>query len=280
MIYYIGPLFHMDIIDYHAHSGVSKSKLDSIAKSPLHYWSRWCDPSRLEPAPTPAMERGTAVHMAVLEPEKFAVTYAQAPDVSRTTKAGKLEWELAAADGKKLLKTDDWDTVQYMLRSVLEHPMAHKILAAPGRAEESFFAQCPSTGLELKCRPDWLTDSGWLVDLKTTQDASLKGFQKAVATYRYHVQAAHYLNVFKLATGTQPRGFIFIAVESTDPWAVQVFEASPLLIEAGALEVNRNLQALAHAASTYPLGLPWPGYSQHVTTLDPPTWMSPRLPEM
>ena len=270
----------MDIIDYHAHSGVSKSKLDSIAKSPLHYWSRWCDPSRIAPAPTPAMERGTALHMALLEPDKFEATYAQAPDVNRTTKAGKLEWELAASGGKKLLKKDEWDCVHYMLRAVMEHPMAHKILAASGRAEESFFAKCPSTGLELKCRPDWLTDSGWLVDIKTTQDASLKGFQKSVANFRYHVQAAHYLNVFKLATGVTPRGFVFIAVESSDPYAVQVFEASPLLIETGALEVARNLQALAHAATTYPMGIPWPSYSDSVVTLDPPTWMTPRLPEM
>lgn len=280
MINYVCPLFIMDIIEYHAHVGVSKSKLDSIAKSPLHYWARWCDPTRVTPPPTPSMERGTALHMALLEPDKFNATYAEAPDVSRTTKAGKLEWELAAAGGKKLLKKDEWDTVQYMLRGVLEHPTAHKILSAAGRAEESFFAKCPNTGLDLKCRPDWLTDSGWLVDIKTTQDASLKGFQKAVANYRYHVQAAHYLNVFKLATGDTPRGFIFIAVESSDPYACQVFEASPLMVEAGAIEAARNLQALAHAALTYPLGLSWPGYSDSIVTLDLPTWMSPRLPEM
>jgi len=280
VINYVSPLPFMDILEYHAHEGISKSKLDSIAKSPLHYWARWCDPNRPIPTPTPAMERGTALHMAILEPDKFKETYAEAPDVARTTKAGKLEWELAATGGKKLLKKDEWDTVQYMLRGVLEHPMAHKILTAPGRAEESFFGECPETGLTLKCRPDWLTDSGWLVDLKTTQDASLSGFQKSVANFRYHVQAAHYLNVFKLATGTIPHGFIFITVESNDPYAVQVFEASPLMIESGALEAARNLRALAHAALTYPLGLPWPSYSSEIVTLDPPAWITPRLPEM
>jgi len=31
---------------------------------------------------------------------------------------------------------------------------------------------------------------------------------------------------------------------------------------------------------TYPLGLPWPGYSDAMVQLDPPTWLTPQLPEM
>ncbi len=270
----------MDIRDYHAHAGVSKSKLDSIAKSPLHYWSRWCDPSRLEPEPTPAMEFGTAVHSLVLEPEKFEAEYTQAPNVSRTTKVGKAEWEAAAAGGKKLLKRDDWEAALLMDCAIKQHPMAARVLNATGQAEQSLFANCPETGLELKCRPDYMTDSGWLVDLKTTQDASLKGFQKASANFRYHVQAAHYLNVYRLATGQVPKGFIFIAVEKTYPHAVQVFEASPVFTQAGAAEAIRNLRALAHAAATYPVSLPWPGYSEAMVQLDPPAWITPTLPEI
>jgi len=280
MIYSIGQHLSMDIRDYHAHAGVSKSKLDSIAKSPLHYWSRWCDPSRLEPPPTPAMEFGTAVHSLVLEPEKFEAEYAQAPNVSRTTKVGKAEWEAAAAGGKKLLKREDWEAAMLMDCAIKNHPMAARVLNATGKAEQSFFAHCPETGLELKCRPDYLTDSGWIVDLKTTQDASLKGFQKAAANFRYHVQAAHYLNVYRLATGKIPRGFIFIAVEKTYPHAVQVFEASPVFTQAGAAEAMRNLRALAQAAATYPVSLPWPGYSEAMVQLDPPAWITPSLPEM
>ena len=118
------------------------------------------------------------------------------------------------------------------------------------------------------------------MDIKTTTDASYKGFQKATANYRYHVQAAHYLNTFQLATQQRPRGFIFIAVEKSYPHAVQVFEASLDFIQAGRLEAQRNLQTLAHCALTYPVGLPWPSYSEAMVSLDLPTWMSPQLPEM
>jgi hypothetical protein len=139
---------------------------------------------------------------------------------------------------------------------------------------------CPHTGLELKCRVDYLTESGWLIDLKSTQDASLSGFQRSVANFRYHVQAAHYLNVYRLATGETPRGFAFITVEKTAPYAVQVFEASPNLIQAGSLEAMRNLRALAAALDTYSLETPWPSYSQELVQLDLPAWMTPSLPEM
>lgn len=270
----------MDITEYHAHQAVSKSKLDSIALSPLHYWSRWIDPNRPPQTPTPAMEFGTAVHTAVLEPERFAAEYKQAPDLPKTTKAGKDAWSAAAADGSKLLKKDDWDSVQLMLRSVLEHPMAHKVLTASGVAEKPFFSTCYRTGLELKARPDYFTDSGWIIDLKTTQDASVRGFQKSAANFRYHVQAAHYINVIGRAVGEKPRGFIFIAVEKSYPYAVQVFEASPAFIQAGMLEAQRNLQALAHAQATYPQDTPWPSYSEAMVSLDPPTWLTPQLPEM
>lgn len=280
MITWMSPHLIMDIRDYHSHHGISKSKLDSIAKSPLHYWSRWCDPSRVTPAPTPAMEFGTAVHMAVLEPGRFAYEYTQAPDVARTTKAGKAEWEAAAADGKQLLKKDDWHSIQAIRQAIATHPMASKILEASGRSERSLFGTCSRTGLELKCRPDYLTDSGWIVDLKTTKDASARAFQKSAATYRYHVQAAHYLHVCELVLQERLKGFLFIAVESGHPHAVQVFEASPTFVQVGAAEAMRNLDALAHALDTYPSDKPWPSYSDDVMRLDPPTWLTPQLPEM
>jgi len=270
----------MDNQQYHAHDGISKSKLDAIAQSPLHYWSRWLDPNRVPTQPTPAMEFGTAVHTAVLEPDRFHAEYAQAPDVSRTTKAGKDVWAEAAEGGKILLKVEDWNATQLILRSVMEHPMARRILTASGKAESSLFAQDPETGLQIKCRPDYLTDSGWIIDLKTTQDASVRGFQRSVGNFRYHVQAAHYLKVVQLATGVRPRGFMFIAVEKSAPYAVQVFDASTSLIQAGAVEAARNMRSLAHALDSYPISTPWPSYSEEIVSLDPPTWLSPSLPEM
>lgn len=262
----------MNNFDYHAHPAVSKSHLDAIGQSPLHYWCRFLDPNRVPPQPTPAMEFGSAVHAAVLEPEVFAAEYAKAPDLPKTTKAGKEAWAAAAQPGIKLLKSDEWSQIQSIEAALSAHPMASKVLQSPGRSEASFFAIDPATDLEIKCRPDHLTDSGWVIDLKTTQDASLAGFGKSIANFRYHVQAAHYLTVLELATGIRPKGFIFVAVEKTYPFAIQVFKCSDDLIAQGTRTARANLEALRTALSTFPLTTPWPSYSNQMTEINLPIW--------
>jgi exodeoxyribonuclease VIII len=97
-----------------------------------------------------------------------------------------------------------------MAIAVQGHPYANALLSH-GKAEESFWADDTPTGLRVKARPDWYF-GGTIVDLKTCQDASPSGFARACATFSYHVQAAHYLNV------TFAERFIFIAVEKTYPF--------------------------------------------------------------
>jgi len=177
------------------------------------------------------MRIGTLTHLAVLEPDRFDSECVVMPTMDRRTKAGKEAWAAAEADGKKLLKPDELDQIDRMHQSLLSHPGARKALKSAGKAEQSIFAVDPATGLEMKCRPDYLTDSGWVIDLKTTTDASVESFTKSTANFRYHVQAAWYLHVIQTATGERPKGFVFLAVEKTAPYAVQVFKASAELIE-------------------------------------------------
>jgi len=264
----------MNNAEYHAHPAISKSKLDSIARSPLHYWHRYINPDAQPPEPTPAMEFGTAVHSIILEPDLFNTEYTLAPSINRTTKAGKEAWAEASASGKKLLGSDTLESLLAIRESVYLHPIAKKALEAPGVAESSIFAVDPHTGFELKCRPDYLTDSNWIVDVKTTADASLAEFQRSVAKYRYHVQSAHYKKVVELHKKTPIQGFIFIVVEKTAPYAVQVFEASSSLMRIGEQEATRNLNDLAHALVQYPPDKPWPSYANSLVELNPPAWLS------
>lgn len=58
---------------YHGGPGISKSGLDLVHRSPMHYNA--VVTAANDRTPTPAQEIGTAVHMAILEPEEFAKTY-------------------------------------------------------------------------------------------------------------------------------------------------------------------------------------------------------------
>jgi hypothetical protein len=89
--------------------------------------------------------------------------------IDRRTKAGKAEWEAftTAATGRTVLPKSDADLVMRMAHSVFSHPAAAMLLALPGKAESTHMWTDAATGLECKCRPDWLTDDGrLLVDLE------------------------------------------------------------------------------------------------------------------
>ena len=252
---------------YHAHPAVSKSHLDKVAKSPAHYWAHYLDPNRVAPEPTPAMQLGTALHTAVLEPELWDSTIAVPPQAfDRRTKAGK---ELAAAfeaeaEGKLVLSPDDADRVRRMADAVHQHPASRFLLELPGLREASYFWKDADTGLECKCRPDWHSqDRRLVVDVKTTEDASPRGFAKSCANFRYHVQAHWYQRPF-----AEAEQFLFIAVEKQPPYLVGVYAASPAFVAAGGRAADRDMQALArcHASNR------WPGYSEEIQLLDLPTW--------
>jgi hypothetical protein len=265
----------MNNTDYHAHSAVSKSHLDQVAKSPLHYWARYLDPNRIVPEPTPAMAIGSAVHTHVLELDQWDARYVSAPDgIDRRTKAGKAEWEAftTAATGRTVLPKADADLVMRMAHSVFSHPAAAMLLALPGKAETTHMWTDAATGLQCKCRPDWLTDDGrLLVDLKTTEDASARGFAKSIAQWRYHVQASWYLDGIKQATGTRPEQFLFLCVEKKAPYAVAVYAADAEMIAAGAQTAARDLDVLA----TCKAAGAWPGYSDQIEPISLPPWMRP-----
>jgi hypothetical protein len=264
----------MDNAAYHAHPAVSKSHLDLIARSPLHYWARYLDPDRVAPEPSPQMRLGTALHTHVLELSRWDEEIAVAPsDINRRTKEGRKQWAAfeASSSGKTIITADDAAQVMAMGRAVLRHPAAAMLLGMPGKAETTHMWTDASTGLECKCRPDWLTDDGSIVvDLKTTKDASPRGFKQSIANFSYQKQAAWYLHGLEQATGRRPDQFIFICVESTAPYACAVYAADAEMIERGHDQAMRDLAKLAVCKAADH----WPSYSEQIETLSLPGWMT------
>lgn len=182
---------------------------------------------------TDALIRGGALHCSILEPERFGNEYVVSPKFDRRTKEGK-ENSAAfekAAEGKIVLDTDDMTLVRGMKEAVLTHPSA-KVMLSGGEAEYSYYAKCPVTGLDMKCRPDY-HNGGALIDLKSTQDASFEGFARQVGNLGYHLQAAYYLDTFNYSQGTNYKEFFLIAVESKAPHAVAIYRLDENHIEAG-----------------------------------------------
>jgi len=244
--------------DYHADPAISASHLHAVAASPYHYWSRFINPDRPPSVQTAAMKLGSLTHCAVLEPDQLASRYGIAPD--RRTNAGKAAVAAMEAAGIEAVTAPEMEQAMAMAASVRSHQAAATLLR-DGKAEQSFWFDDVATGLRCKCRPDWYTGNT-IVDLKTTVDASPKGFAKSVAQWRYHVQQSHYL------AGTFAERFVFIAVEKSYPYAVGVYELDADAVQFGEYERRNNLQTIADCRAISE----WPGYGNTIQPLSLPKW--------
>jgi len=258
--------------EYHSDTTrISKSGLDLIAKSPAHYWQRYLNPDREPETQSTALLIGSAVHMATLEPHRFADEFAVLPQLDRRTKEGKALFEQFTADneGKSILTQEQMQLVENIAAAVHNHPTASRlILPADGAAEVPLLWTDADTQAPCKCRPDFVnTRLGVLVDLKTTDDASAEGFARSVYKYRYHVQAAMYSDAFHAIHGSHT-DFIFIAVEKTAPFAVAIYVLDDAAVNLGRITYKENLQTYMAAKE---LDL-WAAYPENIQPLSLPNY--------
>lgn len=263
---------HFDVPEavYRSWPAVCQSDLGPIAsgKTLAHAREAIMNPKE----PTPAMELGTAVHRAILEPSLFEEEFAVWPGADRRTKAGKAKWlEFTVENaGKGILEKGDFDHCCAMRDSAWRHAGVAALLTARKASELCVVWEDPETELLCKGRIDVLTTDGdWTVvaDIKTTTDASEKGFAKAIANYGYHRQAAFYLDGLD-ALQPRARVFYFLAIEKEAPHCAAVYELDYESLEHGRREIH---DALAKWKQAEESGV-WPGYPTEVKTLELPRW--------
>lgn len=258
---------------YHAGPGISKSHLDVIAsQSPLHYWHKYRNPLREREAPTPALVLGTAIHSIALEPDLFTQEYVVNPGIERRSNAGKAEYAafVAENEGKVILDDEQYQACLHIRDAIARHPVAPGLLTG-GAAEQTFFAIDPETGELIKCRYDYLQDSGYAaIDLKSTEDASPSGFARSAANFRYDLQPAWYFDVNTILYGERPRHWIFMALEKKPPYAIGLYFAKEEDIERAYTRARQDFLKIVEHKNTDR----WPDWGHEVMPLDLPRWTS------
>lgn len=230
----------------------SKSALDLIDRSPSHYYFQ------AKREPTRAMAIGTAVHTALLEPERFHDEYVLLKHV-KDRRASEYKEAIKTHNEELVLVSTEADNVAGMQESVYAHRQAKELLTAEGYREVSLFVNDPVTGVLVRCRYDLLLIDGTIVDVKKTQDARPEEFSKSIMNYRYHVQAALYSDALEWATGKQTEAFKFIAVEEKAPNATMVYKVDYTAMEEGRKEYRRNLDTYAECVKSGH----WPAYENN-----------------
>lgn len=253
----IGIIHGLSNEAYHSGPGISKSHLPVMAKSARAYWATYMAQDRIKKEPTADMVLGTAIHAAVLEPDLFADGYKVGPVVDRRTKAGKAEWEdfLLLSAGCEILTPEMYKTCLNVRDAVYAHPKAKILFREGGQSELSAFAADEETGLLLKCRPDRMSPTGHMIDLKSINDASEDGFTRAMVNFEYALQPPFYADVWKAATGETIPDFIFVAVEKTPPYDIGIYWMSKDDIDFARAKYRRLLLRIAECRQQNE----WPG---------------------
>lgn len=225
---------------------------------------------------TKAFEFGRAAHSLVLgSGAPLAVCDA---DSWRTNVAKEFAAQARAA-GETPLLGKDAAIVYDMAVALREHPVAGPLLARPGRAEQTFIAPDPETGVMCRARVDWMPHVApskpvLVVDYKTTTSVDPFEFAKSMGRYGYHQQGAFYSDVLTwlgIDNGLPPV-FVLIAQEKEPPYMVTVARVKPSAVEWGRVLNRRALHVYRRCSETGE----WPGYDtgpNGVIELDLPWWL-------
>ncbi len=266
---YTPGIYDISNEEYHSSEGISRSQLMTMRKTPYHYWFEHISGLSEGHAESEAMKLGSALHIMVLEPEKFDPQYYIAKHWDRRTTLGKQGYaaEQEEAAGRIMLSHEQWRLLQCMGEGIGKNSDAQAILAKNqllGKAEQSIYWNEPNTGVRCKCRPDLWHDKV-VIDLKTSVNASYREFQSSVYKYGYHIQAGMIQEGIRNVTGVTIHDFCFVVVEKEPPFATAVYLLDETAIARGASEFRTLLAKLKYAQDNEE----WEGYPTQNLILPP-----------
>ena len=251
--------------EYHAARAMSSTGIKHLMRSPAHYRAWLETPMKA----TAAMQFGTLVHTAILEPDKLESRTRMIPDdaPTRQSKAGKQWWEdfSAGSIGRIMVDRADWEKLEGLRQSALDSPSVQVLLA---ECVPEVSLAWRDQGVTCKARLD-ATPEGFarIVDLKSTTDATPEAFSRAIHRYGYHIQAAWYLRGAIAHSSTMPEWY-WLAIETTKPFAISPYRApAKMLTHANGL-IERALSMYRKCvAENY-----WPAYDPAIRDIDLPAW--------
>lgn len=226
----LGEPLVMSEPEYRAAPGLNFSTLKHLATSPKAYKYN-LDAPKTEP--TAAQTLGTAIHMAVLEPEKFWNTYAIREKVDGRTKEGKeynAKWE-AENPGKVAIDQSTANTINAAVNAVADDLGARALADGFGvevHYEVPIFWDDPLFGA-CKGRPDVIRWDGYkltVLDLKTTsQRPDIHTAARLMGEWLVPLQLAFYARAALTKLGLPVDDFSIVDLKCTFVQTVGPFDA-------------------------------------------------------
>jgi len=264
----------MPASDYHAIEALSASGIKQLLRSPLHYRT-WRDTPK---QPTDAMKFGTVFHAALLEPHTLDSVCVALPEEvpdGRTTVGKEFRKQFAAQSvGRIVITHAQRVSIDAMVDSVAQHDTAYGLLSGPLLVEPTLLWQEPIIHDSLsrfpaKARLDALAkDFAFILDVKTTVDASKESFARTIWNYRYDIQAAWYLDAVTTTLDVMPHSYLWLAIESEPPYACALYRADRSILDRAAHDIRK---ATAQYVACIDSGT-WRGYSEGIEPITLPRY--------
>lgn len=278
------PGFYPDMLfaDYLLLDAMSRSDLLALMRSPAYF--KW---RRENPQPeTDAMRMGTAIHTAILEPNRYGLEYAVGPDVKLSTKVGKAAWAAFEAEHPNCihLRAKEGAQVRAIADSVRSSEVARRLLSEGGSTEATVVWEDAETGVLCKARLDreyQAATTHVVLDLKSTRDAAPRAFRNQIARAKYDLQLAMYGDGAREALGVESETqAVIVAYEKpvvelgegaemlAAPPACSVHVISPSALDIGRAEYRELLRFYLECEERGA----WPDFSGALFTYEAPTW--------
>ena len=265
-----GPGVYADVpeLDYHRDLTPHGSLSYSAAKVLLDE----AGPARFAHARTAARpykheySLGSAAHAILLGKGSEALRVIDARDWR--TAAAREQRDKAMAAGLTPLLPHELTQAEEIAAGIDRVPLARELLTG-GTPEVSLYAE--HRGILLRGRLDYLTDDS-LVDVKTTNDADTRPFERSIWSYRYYMQAAWYRRLYTALTGTS-LPWHWVILETAPPYLPAVRHATDEYLTLGELHMDRAIDTYLACRES---GI-WPGYPDQSQPVDPPAWARAEL---
>ena len=228
--------------------------------------------------PTPTMAFGSLVHACILEPDSFEERYYvwDKSDAHGSSKAGIAEKEAAykAAGERTVVLKSDYEKARQVCVLLEQTSHAMNLLNPDMLHECAAIWQDEDTDVWCKALVDGYLPGRWILDIKTTRDASPWGFRYAIRDYGYDIQAAFYLDAIYAVTDDRPLLYGVIALQPASKPRhspqIGVYWMDKSTIDVGRQEYKR---VLGEYAASKRLNC-WQSYTTEITEIGlPPSAM-------
>ena len=181
---------------------------------------------------TAPMKFGSAFHMLILEDKEFSRHYAIEPDgIDKRTTVGKVALERfdQTLKGREPISYKDYSLMQSM-NTHLKANKHYSLLENCNQFEKIYLWKNEVHDILCKGKLDAVnTRDKYIVDLKTTRNASPDGFKEIIINQKYHMQAAFYCDALGY------KDYYIYAIEKSKPHCICVYKMSEDMLKAGRL---------------------------------------------